>query len=179
MALTAPARAHARKTLNKAEFELFSSTLDKRLSETNTYNLKRKVQRLKKLRSKYLTQKRGQKRLTKGKGLGVQETNRRAKLALIQDMLGRVENFLKQQLAQEKKQQGIKRSKKPNIKKTTARKALRKAKKATRETNIATTAKKAPKGLIKSQKLARAGIRRQQGHSSGRTKRQQGRRDGR
>jgi hypothetical protein len=184
-------RAYARKHLTKAEFELYTSTLEDKVGALSAFRLKQKADRLKKMRAKLATQKRGQKRTLKQKGFdNSADTNRKIKLDLVSEMLGRVEQALKKAPAAAKKvvKKTVKKSTKKVAKKATkkvakkttkkaAKKATKKAAKKTTKKAVSLKAKQAPKGVIKRKKLNRSGVLRKQGHASARTKRSQGKRD--
>ncbi len=185
-------KAHARKHLNKAEFELYTSTEKGRIEKLSEYRLKQKASRLKKLISKYSTQKRTLKRGLKARGFDASaESNRKIRLGLMRDMLKAVEKEMKVKKAEAKKvaKKSTKKTTKKAAKKTTkkvAKKASKKiTKKATKKASKKKVAKKnkslkatqAPKSLTKKKGLVKSGVMRKQGHASSRTKRSQGRRD--
>lgn len=116
-------KARARKHLNKAEFELYSSLEKGRIGSLTEYRLKQKDSRLKRLRSKYATQKRTQKRDLKAKGFDASaENNRKIKLSLIDEMLKNVDMAKKKLKAASKK----KVVKKKVVKKKTSKKTTKK-----------------------------------------------------
>lgn len=110
--------ASAKKHLNKAEFELYTASLPKKVATLTPYRLKQKISRLEKLRSKHATIKRAQKRTLKSDGLDASaQSNRKIKLSFIDQMLKSYKAALKKRVALEKEEAKKKVTKKKVTKK--------------------------------------------------------------
>lgn len=91
--------AHARKTLNKSEFDLYQSTFGRNIANATPSRLKQKKSRLKKLIEKYSTLKMASKRALKSKGMDSgTESIRKAKLTLLKAALKNADSALKKAL---------------------------------------------------------------------------------
>jgi hypothetical protein len=160
--------AQIKKTLNKAEFELYQSTTDRNIKDVTSYRLKLKQTRLKKLIDKYSTKKMASKRLLKSKGLDSgAESIRKAKLNLLKVALKNVDT-------------AIKKVAKP-LKPKTTKKAVKKKAAVKKVKPKKTVAKgtKSPKALVKRKKMVKSGVIRKQAHSKSRARRSQGKKDSR
>ena len=119
--------ASAKKHLNKAEFELYTASQSKKITELTPYRLKQKVSRLQKLKSKYSTVKRAQKRGLKAKGFDASaQSNRKVKLEFINKMIKSFQLALKKRVELDKKAEKEKKLAKKTAKKKVSKKATKK-----------------------------------------------------